>query len=271
MSLSLEQLAWRRRLDVLEMVRRSKGGHIGGSMSCMDILVSLYYEVMDVSKIQSGAPDRDRFILSKGHCAEGLYAVLADRGFFPKEELDTYAAFQTRLAQHPTRKVPGVELATGALGHGLSAGTGMALALKRDGIPAQVYVMMGDGEQAEGSVWEAAMAAAKYKLSNLTAVVDRNRLQISGCTEDVMPLDDLAQRYRAFGWNAVECNGHCQAELCRALRIRAQEQPTAVICSTIKGYGSPVMENRADWHHKVPNDEEYTRIREDLLSKMEER
>ena len=251
MSLSLEQLAWRRRLDVLEMVRRSKGGHIGGSMSCMDILVSLYYEVMDVSKIQSGAPDRDRFILSKGHCAEGLYAVLADRGFFPKEELDTYAAFQTRLAQHPTRKVPGVGLATG--------------------IPAQVYVLMGDGEQAEGSVWEAAMAAAKYKLSNLTAVVDRNRLQISGCTEDVMPLDDLAQRYRAFGWNAVECNGHCQAELCRALRIRAQEQPTAVICSTIKGYGSPVMENRADWHHKVPNDEEYTRIREDLLSKMEER
>ena len=153
---------------------------------------------MDTEKIKRGEADRDRFLLSKGHCAEALYAVLADRGFFPKERLLTYARFDTALAEHPTRKVPGIEAATGALGHGLSLAVGMAAAARRDGSPAHVYVLMGDGEQDEGSVWEAAMAAGKYGLENLTAIVDRNRLQISGNTEQVMPLSPLAARYRDF-------------------------------------------------------------------------
>lgn len=270
MSKALARIAQERRLDVLDMDYRSKGGHIGGSMSCMDILITLYYDIMDIDKIHRGDADRDRFILSKGHCADALYSVLADRGFFPKEELLTYAAFGTRLAEHPTKLVPGVELATGALGHGLSAGSGLALAFKRDFNPAHVYVLMGDGELAEGSIWEAAMLAAKYKLSNLTAIVDRNRLQISGSTEYVMPLDDLKARFMAFNWNVVECDGHNHAALQNALRSTVPEKPTMVICNTIKGKGSSVMENKADWHHKVPSAEEYARIQADLLATLEE-
>ncbi len=185
----LKRISFNRRLDVLEMVRAAGTGHIGGSMSCMDILVSLYYEIMDTDMIHAGAAERDRFILSKGHCAEALYTVLADKGFFPKELLRTYAAFDTILAEHPTKKVPGVEVATGALGHGLSVGVGMAVGLKADKSSSHIYVLMGDGEQAEGAVWEAVMSAAKFGLDNLTALIDRNRLQISGSTEEIMPLE----------------------------------------------------------------------------------
>ena len=190
----LKQIAWDRRLEVLEMVFRSKAGHIGGSFSCMDILVSLYYSWFDVEKIIMGDPDRDRFILSKGHCAEAFYTVLSDRGFFPRDELARYAAFDSPLAEHPTAKVPGVEIASGALGHGLSVALGMAYGLKQDKSPARVLVLMGDGEQAEGSVWEAAMAAAKFSLGNLTAIIDRNFLEISGNTEEVMPLEKLEDK-----------------------------------------------------------------------------
>lgn len=262
--------AFARRLDVLDMVHRAKTGHIGGSMSCMDILVALYYDVMDTEKIRQHAPERDRFILSKGHCAEALYTVLADRGFFPKEELASYACFDTKLAEHPTKRVPGVEAATGALGHGLSLGVGMALAAQRDGNPAHIYVLMGDGEQAEGSVWEAAMAAGKFGLDHLTAIVDRNRLQISGSTEEVMPLDPLAERYRAFGWQTVTCNGQDNKALQKALKTRQEHKPVLVIADTVKGYGSPLMENKADWHHLVPNEEQYLQIRADLQKRMEE-
>lgn len=261
---NLTKIAFERRLDVLEMVNRSRTGHIGGSMSCMDVLVCLYYEVMDTIKILAGDVDRDRFVLSKGHCGEALYTILADKGFFPKEELATYARFDTRLAEHPNHKLPGIEIGTGALGHGLSIGMGLALALRRDENSAHVYVLMGDGEQAEGSVWEAAMAANKYKLDNLTAIVDRNRLQISGTTEDVMPLDDLRQRYESFGWHVVECNGHDAVSICEALRTRVTNQPVMVIANTIKGYGSSVMENKADWHHLVPTQDQYLQIRSDL-------
>lgn len=265
----LQAIALERRLDVLEMVYRHKSGHIGGDMSCMETLVALYYEMMDAEKILRGAPDRDRFVLSKGHNAEALYAVLADLGFFPKEELDTFTCFQTRLAEHPTYKIPGVEIATGALGHGLPIAVGMALGLRTQAPGAHVYTLMGDGEQAEGSVWEAAMAAGKFGLENLTCIVDRNRLQISGGTETVMPLDDLQKKYEAFGFACTQCDGHDFASVCRALGTRAEGKPVLVIANTVKGRGSAVMENKAQWHHAIPTDEEYEQIRKDLLRMRE--
>lgn len=220
---NLKQTAYELRLDVLEMVYEHKSGHIGGSMSCMDILTTLYGSVMDIDKIKAGADCRDRFVLSKGHCAEALYAVLAQFGLIDKSELDTFTMFGTRLAEHPTSKIPGVEAATGALGHGLSLGVGMAIGLRADSSPAHVYVLTGDGELAEGSVWEAMMSAAKYKLDNLTLIVDRNRLQISGGTEDVMPLDDLCDKISAFGFSVLVCDGHDYVALEQALRHRTAE------------------------------------------------
>ncbi|MCL1819674.1 MAG: transketolase [Oscillospiraceae bacterium] len=252
--LTLNEIAASRRLDVLEMVYRAKSGHIGGSMSCMDILVNLYYYVMD--------RDTDYFILSKGHCAEALYSVLADLNYIPKEELETFTRFGTRLAEHPTKKVPGVVTATGALGHGLSVGAGIALGLKRDKKGGSVYILMGDGEMAEGSIWEAIMSAAKYKLDNLIAIVDRNRLQISGGTENVMPMDGLSARFQAFGWNVVECDGH--GDMTAVLKARRKDKPSAVIANTIKGRGSSVMENNAEWHHLIPSAEQYIQIKNDL-------
>ena len=256
----MKKIAFERRLDVLDMVMASKSGHIGGSMSCMDILVTLYYRVMDVGGILAGDDVRDRFILSKGHCAEALYSVLADRGFIPKESLRTFAEFDTPLSGHPTKKVRGVEAATGALGHGLPLGVGMAM-----GSAGRVFVLMGDGELAEGTVWEAAMAAAKFRLANLTAVIDRNRLQISGGTEDVMPLEDLGAKFRSFGWELRTCNGHEPGEIADAVtKDRPDGRPLAVIAETVKGYGSAVTENKADWHHSVPNAEQYGQIKSDL-------
>lgn len=266
--MKLEQIAYERRIDALDLVYKAGAGHLGGSMGCMDILVSLYYGVMDVEKIRRGAPDRDRFILSKGHNAEALYAVLAGLGFIDGAALKTYAQLDTALAQHPTQKVPGVEAATGSLGHGLSLGVGMALGLMREGNPARVFVLMGDGEQAEGSVWEAAMSAAKYGLDNLMAVVDRNGLQISGPTEEVMPLDELGRKYEAFGWHVEECDGHDCGALCEALNARTRGKPTVVIAKTHKGYGSAVTQDKASWHHKTPSKEQYEEIRSDLLCAM---
>lgn len=270
----LERLAMENRIDTVELIYHAKTGHIGGSMSAMDILTTLYFEVLDVEKIKRGAPDRDRFVLSKGHNAEGLYVVLSKCGFFPKSELKKYAALGTAYAAHPTKHVEGVEFATGSLGHGLSVGAGMALGLKSSGCDSHVYVLMGDGEQAEGSLWEAAMACAKYKLDNLTAIVDRNRLQISGNTEYVMPLDDLKKKYEAFGFNAIEVDGHNAEELAKALRTREKDKPTVVIANTVKGYGSVITENKAVWHHKVPTGDEYYEIVRELkerIAKTEER
>lgn len=260
----------KRRLSVLEMVYNGKSGHIGGSMGCMDILTVIYDELMDVDKIKANAPDRDRFVLSKGHCAEALYAVLADVGLIEKEELTTYAKFRTRLAEHPTHSIPGVEAATGALGHGLSLAVGMAYGMKQSCIDANVYTLMGDGEQAEGSVWEAAMSAAKFGLDNLTAVIDRNHLQISGETEDVMPLDNLSEKYRAFGFEVAECAGNDCDALLQAFRIPHPGKPLAIIANTIKGYGSSIMADKAEWHHLIPNKEQYDIIKADLTAKLQE-
>ena len=267
---NLQEIAFDRRLDILELVHNAGCGHIGGCMSAIDPIVCLYYEIMDTNRIKAGAADRDRFILSKGHCAQALYVCLADLGFFPKEELNTYAAFGTRLAEHPTHDIPGVEVATGALGHGMSIGVGMAEVLRREEPRAHVYVLTGDGEQAEGSNWEAAMSAAKFRLDNYTLLIDRNRLQISGSTEDVMPLDDLAEKYRAFGFAVHECRGADHAAVCAALRApRESGKPCCLILDTVKGAGSPVMENKADWHHRVPTEAEYQQIKKDLLAGRE--
>ena len=192
------------RRDVLNMIYRSKGGHFGGDFSVIDILVTLYNVHMNTSLDNMKSADRDRFILSKGHAVAALYATLCDRGFFPKADLETFSQFGSKYIGHPNNKVDGIEMNSGSLGHGLSVGVGMALAGKMDGAQYRVYVVMGDGELAEGTVWEGAMAAGHYKLDNLTAFVDRNRLQISGSTEVIMAQDVQSERWAAFGWNVLE-------------------------------------------------------------------
>jgi transketolase len=259
-------------LEVLEMVYASKAGHIGGSFSSMDILVTLYHEWLNTEKMLRNDAGRDRFVMSKGHCAEALYTVLAGLGFFPKEELGSYARFGTALAEHPTLKVPGIEMATGSLGHGLAIAAGMAWGCRQDGSGSKIVVLMGDGEQAEGSVWEAAMAAAKFSLDNLTAIIDRNGLQISGTTEDVMPLESLEEKYQAFGWGTRRCDGHDPASILKALREASggtNGKPQVIIANTIKGCGTKVLENKAECHHLVPTGTQYNEIKSDLMARLQ--
>jgi len=253
--MSLKKIAYNCRLTVLDMIKQSNSGHIGGSMSCIDILVTLYHQIMR---------DDDRFILSKGHCAEALYAVLASKGILSQDMLSTFGQFDTALAAHPTKKAPSVAFATGALGHGLSVGVGMAI-----GNNSKVYVLMGDGELAEGSVWEAAMAAAKYKLNNLIAIVDRNNLQISGNTEDVMPLENLETKFKSFDWEVRKCSGHEPDEIV-AVISEYHDKPIVIIANTVKGYGSEIMENKANWHHHIPDDAQYAQIKLDFMKKITE-
>ncbi len=258
---------------VLEMIRRSGGGHIGGDFSVMDILVSLYFKHMNISPENMDDPERDLFVMSKGHSVESYYAVLADKGFFPTEELvETFSAFGSPYIGHPNNKLPGVEMNSGSLGHGLPVCVGMAMANKMDGRSGRVYTVMGDGELAEGSVWEGFMAAGHFKLDNLCAVIDRNGLQISGSTEDVMAHGDLAARVASFGWNVIEVNGNDLEELDRAFAAarEARGMPTCVIAHTIKGFGGgEIMENKANWHHKVPGDAEYAAICAELEARKE--
>lgn len=259
------------RMDVLKMIHRAKAGHTGGSLSNADILTALYYRVMKVDPRRPDWDERDRFILSKGHSVESLWCILADRGFFPREELATFSQFGTRLIGHPNNKVPGVEMNTGALGHGLSIAVGMALAAKRDGKAYRVFCLMGDGEQAEGSVWEAAMAGAHYRLDNLVGIIDRNGLQISGSTEDVMSLEPLAGKWQTFGWHVVEVDGHDIEALVRTFEAAPETpgKPTLVIAHTVKGRGVSFAENEAGWHHRVPNDEELDQALEELRAQAE--
>lgn len=253
----LKRIASLRRADAVTMIARAETGHTGGAMSCLDILTCLYYRVMNVDAARQNDPARDRFVLSKGHSVEGLFAILADKGFFPKEELRGFSAVGSMLIGHPNNKVPGIEMCTGALGHGLPVGVGMALAAKRLKTESRVFVVMGDGEQAEGSVWEAAMAGANYGLDNLFAIVDRNGLQISGSTENVMALDDLSAKWRAFGWDVTELDGNDMDALCAYFDApHAEGKPRCLIAHTVKGKGLPFAENRAEWHHKVPTEEQ---------------
>ncbi len=260
------------RQDVVRMVVSGKAGHIGGDMSVMDILVSLYFHEMNVGPENFSDPGRDKFVLSKGHSVEALYAVLAAKGFFPIEQvIEEFSHFGSKFIGHPNNKLPGIEMNSGSLGHGLPVCVGMALAEKMNKSSARVYTVMGDGELAEGSVWEGAMAASQYKLDNLCAVVDRNRLQISGNTEDVMHHDNLCDRFRSFGWNVISVNGNSIDELNAAFDTAktVKGMPTVVIANTIKGYGSSVMENKANWHHKVPTEDEVKQIMSDLEARKE--
>jgi len=256
----LKKISYERRLDIIEMIFNAKTGHTGGSLSSIDMIVALYYEIMKIKPQEPEWEGRDRFILSKGHSVEGYYTVLADKGFFPKEELKTFSQYKSRLIGHPTRKVPGIEMNTGALGHGLPVAVGMAIAGKIKDKPYHVYALMGDGEQGEGSIYEAAMAAGHYKLDNLTAIIDRNRLQISGNTEDVMCLEPLNDKWKAFNWNVLECDGNDIEDFTDKINIanNTKGKPSMIIAHTTKGKGISYMENDPKWHHGVPSGEQYT-------------
>ena len=262
------------RRNVLDMIMKAKTGHIGGDFSVMDILVNLYFKQMNISPENMDDPDRDMFVLSKGHSVESYYSVLAAKGFFPtKQVIEEFSTFGSKFIGHPNNKLPGIEMNSGSLGHGLPVSVGMALAGRMDKRDRRVYVVMGDGELAEGSVWEGFMAGGHYKLDNLCAIVDRNRLQISGSTEEVMHHDDLQARIASFGWHVVQVNGNDMDELDKAFEEARNTKgcPTAVIANTTKGFGGgSTMEDKAAWHHKVPTQEEYEAITAELDRRREE-
>jgi len=247
------------RKAILRSIKSAKAGHTAGSLSCIDILNVLYNYVMDITPQNFSSTERDRYVQSKGHSVEALYVVLADQGFFPASELDTLSRFQSHFVGHPTRKVPGVEHNTGALGHGLSVSVGLAMGAKMSESPHRVFTLLGDGELAEGSSWEALMAAFHYKLDNLVIIVDRNGLQITGATEDVMGLEPLAEKFAAFGCAVNGCDGNDVAALVRAFDRLPFERgkPNLLLARTIKGAGVSFMEDVVKWHHKVPADDEY--------------
>jgi transketolase len=245
------------RKTLLNAIFHAGAGHTGGGLSCLDILNVLYNRVLKVSPETFSNPVHDRYVQSKGHSVEALYAVLADRGFFPESELETICRYQSHFVGHPTRHVPGIEMNTGALGHGLPICIGMALAAKMDGAAYRVFTLLGDGELAEGSNWEAALAAAHYRLDNLTAILDHNTLQITGHTRDVMSNEPIDEKFRAFGWTVRTVNGHDYAALTQALTDPPETgKPTFIIANTIKGRGVSFMENVAKWHHGVPSEAE---------------
>jgi transketolase len=247
----------RLRKMTLEAIFEAGAGHTGGGLSCLDILNVLYNRILNVSPERTSDPNRDRYIQSKGHSVEALYAVLADRGFFPEAELKTICHYRSHFVGHPTRHIPGIEMNTGALGHGLPIAIGMALAGKMDAATYRIFTLLGDGELAEGSNWEAAMAAAHYDLDNLTAIIDHNTLQISGRTRDVCSNEPLDEKWHAFGWAVKTVDGHNFAELTEALSHPAETgKPTCVIANTVKGKGVSFMEDVAKWHHSVPSDTE---------------
>lgn len=257
------------RKDIITLIHNGGAGHIGGDLSVTDILVNLYYKQMNIDPNHLDDPDRDRFILSKGHSVEALYAVLADKGFFPKSKLDTYCKYMSNFIGHPNNKIPGIEVNSGSLGHGLAVGIGMALAARMDNRSYRTYVVMGDGECGEGSVWEAAMAAGHYKLDNLTAFVDRNRLQISGTTEQVMTQDSAERRWESFGWNVLSIPGNDMQAIDDAIDLakHTKGKPTVIIANTTKGCGVSFIENQVAWHHKVPSTEQY----EAAIKELDER
>lgn len=271
-------LAEKNRKRLVEVVFRAKAGHIGGDLSCLNVMTALYFHVMKGLDPQGalplrggreGLPNRDRFVLSKGHCVEALYVTLEAKGFLKPKVLDTLGTFGSILSGHPTIEVPGIEVNSGALGHGLSIGVGMALAAKMDKKSYKTFVLMGDGEQGEGSIYEAAMAGNRYHLDNLVAIIDRNHLQISGNTEDVMPIDSISERWSAFGWDVTEMNGDDMEDIVKTFdSIDYQNgKPHLLISNTTKGKGVSFMEGIAKWHHGVLNEEQF----QDAVREIEER
>ena len=268
----LESLRWDLRQNCVDIIMAGGGGHIGGDMSVIDALMVFYKNHLNITPETASDPDRDRFVLSKGHAMEAYYAILCEGGFLDLEDVTSrFSTFESPYTGHPNNKLPGIEMNSGSLGHGLPVGVGMALAAKMDGRDYRSYVFMGDGELAEGSVWEGAMSGGSYQLDNLCALVDRNRLQISGSTEDVMKQDSQEERWAAFGWNVLSLPGNDLIALDSAFTLAAKTKgkPTVIIANTTKGYGSPVMEHKASWHHHLPNQEEYAQITADLKARKE--
>ncbi|MDY6876151.1 MAG: transketolase [Chloroflexota bacterium] len=254
------------RRHIVTTISHAQAGHPGGSLSAADILTALYFHVLRVDPAHPNWPQRDRFILSKGHAAAGLYAALAERGFFPLEWLETFGQINSHLQVHPDmHKVTGIEISTGALGMGLSVGLGMALAIRADGLPGHVYVLLGDGESQEGQVWEAAMAGGHYRPPNLTAIVDYNNVQLLGAVTDIMDVAPLPEKWRTFGWRVLEIDGHNMQAVVAALEeARDDDVPTAIIAHTIKGKGVSFMEGQAAWHGQPPNAEQLAQALEEL-------
>ena len=271
---NLKALSYKLRKDTIDIILAGGGGHIGGDMSVMEILVDLYFRQLNVSPEQAEDPDRDYFILSKGHSMEAYYAVLCERGFLDLDDVkERFSKFKSPYIGHPHNVLSGIEMNSGSLGHGLPVAVGIALAAKKKGKRNRVYVVTGDGELAEGSNWEGFMSGAMFGLDNLCCVIDRNYLQISGNTEDVMALDTLKDKVSAFGWNViVVADGNDLVEIDSAFEEAktVKGKPTCIIANTVKGKGSPVMENKAGWHHKVPSAQQYEEIVNDLSKKEEE-
>ena len=268
----LELIAARGRCLGMQMVFRAASGHIGGSLSAMDILTELYFEQLRVDPERPQAPERDRFVMSKGHCTPALYSILALRGYFPEKQLELFRSIEGHMSGHPDMvHVPGVDMSTGSLGQGLSAAVGMAIADKMDSAAYRVYALMGDGEIEEGQIWEAAMSAAKYKLDNLCGIVDVNGLQIDGRTADVMPSEPLDAKFAAFGWNVIKADGHDFDSLRAALAAAEAEKgrPSVILAKTVKGKGVSFMENDPGWHGKAPNAEQYEQAMAELNAAAE--
>lgn len=263
----LEQKCRQFRIDLINLLYLIQTGHPGGSLSSVEILTTLYFEKLNINPKDFKSLDRDRFILSKGHAAPMLYIVLAEMGFFPKEELKTLRQINSRLQGHPcAKKTPGVELSTGPLGLGLSAGVGMAAAAKLDKRDNLIYVLMGDGEIQEGIVWEAALAASKYKLDNLIMIIDNNGVQLDGTIEEIMPLGNLKDKWHNFGWHVLECDGHDIKALSDTLDMAKslKDKPIVILAHTIKGKGVSFMEGKHEWHGKAIGDEEYAKALREL-------
>jgi transketolase len=264
---ALKQMAAAIRCDIIDMICTAGAGHPGGSLSATDVVTALYFRIMRIDPADPGWPDRDRFILSKGHACPVWYAALAERGYFDKSQLATLRQLNSILQGHPDmHKTPGVDMTAGSLGHGLSVGVGMALSGKLRQKDYHVWIVIGDGESQEGSIWEAAMAGAKWQLDNLTAILDRNHLQNDSCVDDMMPIEPLADKWRAFGWNTVEIDGHDMDQIVPALEAARSRKgaPTIVIAHTIKGKGVSFMENVAEWHGKAPCKEEAEKALEEI-------
>jgi transketolase len=257
--IELERRACQLRCDSIEMIHRRNAGHPGGSLSCAEILAALYFQKMCIDPQRPAWSGRDRFILSKGHASAILYAALARRGFFPVDDLEDWGALECHLQGHPDRaKTPGVDMTTGVLGHGVAVGAGWALAARLNGETYRTYVLLGDGECQGGIVWEGAMLAAKYRLANLTAIVDYNDVQLAGPVHTIMPLEPLADKWRAFNWAVLEINGHNPRQILEAIDVAEQthDRPTVILAHTTKGKGVSFMENQACWHGVPPDDEE---------------
>lgn len=258
------------RKKILQYIYRAKAGHTGGSLSCIDILNVLYNHVLNVGPKTFSSPDRDRFVQSKGHTVEALYVVLADRGFFPESDLETLCQYQSHYIGHPTKKVHGIEQNTGALGHGLSLSVGMAISAKMDEKDFRVFTLLGDGELPEGSNWEAALTASHYKLDNLCAVIDHNKLQISGTTQEVCNTSPIDSKFESFGWAVREVDGHDIEALMETFDSLPFEtgKPSLILAHTVKGKGVSYMENALKWHHGVPDTSQYAQAQDELDEEM---